>query len=220
MRIGIFGGSFDPIHWGHLRIAQAIQGRFDLDEVRLIPSAIPPHKPSGALASFEHRMAMVALAIADIPGLVASDMEGRRHGVSFTIDTVRQFRDEASPDTDLFFIVGLDAFLEMDSWKSYPALFQSLTLVVADRPGVDAPTGALASRAIEFAVNRISSDYRLAPSEDRLDHPKWPSVYLYEATTVDVSSTRVRDCIARKRPLDALVPPAVADYISNEGLYR
>ena len=136
--VALFGGTFDPIHAGHIAVAEAAQKRFHLDTIHFVPSARPPHKTKPALTPFVHRYAMVALACSDHadfrPSLAEAPAEGAPPHAFYTIDTVRRYRRE-HPDDHLFFIVGADQFLEIPTWKNYEALLDSCDFIIASRPG-------------------------------------------------------------------------------------
>jgi nicotinate-nucleotide adenylyltransferase len=136
-RIGLFGGTFNPIHCGHIAVAQQLQRGFPLDRIYLVPSRLPPHKSCSDLAQAAHRLAMIELALAEVKGdtLRLSDIELKREGPSYTVDTVAAFRKELSPDDELYLIMGADAFLELDSWRQWRALLAAVSLIVMSRPG-------------------------------------------------------------------------------------
>src|SRR6187401_454900 len=142
-RIGLLGGTFDPIHYGHLDAAEAARERLGLDEVRFIPSHVPPHREGGRLASVYHRFALVALAIQDRAGFRASAMELERDGHSFTVETLRHLHVEGYRPLQLFFIIGADAFAEIATWREYPGVLDAAHFVVIARPGMT-PEAALA----------------------------------------------------------------------------
>ena len=122
MRFGLFGGTYNPVHIGHLRAALEVKEGFSLDEVFLIPAALPPHKMPGEVADADDRLHMLSLALEDAPGLTISDVELKRSGPSYTIDTVQHFKRNAPDQFQIYLIMGMDAFLEIDTWKSYDEL--------------------------------------------------------------------------------------------------
>ncbi|PLX83542.1 MAG: nicotinate (nicotinamide) nucleotide adenylyltransferase, partial [Desulfuromonas sp.] len=134
-RIGILGGTFNPIHLAHLRIAEEVREACVLDQVIFIPAADPPHKPIADGVAFGHRLAMVEAAIAGQTSFAVSDLEARRYGKSFSVDTLEILRQQNLTD-QLFFIIGLDSYRDIASWKEYPRLFRLANLVVTTRPGV------------------------------------------------------------------------------------
>jgi nicotinate-nucleotide adenylyltransferase len=135
VRLGLFGGTFNPIHIGHLRAAVEVREAFNLDKLLLIPSASPPHKNAGDIASAEDRLEMVRLAVKGTPYLEASDVELARSGLSYTIETLRYFQGHFGPGSTIHFIVGVDAFSEITTWKSYKQLFATAHFIVMTRPG-------------------------------------------------------------------------------------
>jgi nicotinate-nucleotide adenylyltransferase len=134
MRIGLFGGTFNPVHLGHLRAAVEVRQGFELDEIFLVPAALPPHKIPGDVAASADRLNMLNLALGADSGLKVSDVELNRSGPSYTIDTVQHFKQTLPAESRLFLIMGLDAFLEIDTWKSYRKLLTQIPLIVINRP--------------------------------------------------------------------------------------
>jgi nicotinate-nucleotide adenylyltransferase len=204
MRLGLLGGTFNPIHRGHLALASAARDGSRLDRVVLIPSARPPHKRlDGAdLAPAEDRLAMARLAAQGEPGLEVSDLELRRSGPSFTIDTIAAFERDR-PDAELFFIIGADSLGELESWRDAGKLLDRVRFVVVNRPGHDVERGL---GAVEHALGAARAQG------------------LRERTVtmepVSVSATQIRDKVRRGEPIDGLVPDRVRDYIAAHGLYR
>lgn len=197
-RLGLLGGTFDPIHYGHLDAALAARTELGLDQVRVIPAHDPPHRPADPHASAFHRFALVSLAIQDRPWMVASDQELRRTGApSYTIDTLRDLHAEGWPASQIFFIIGTDAFAEIATWRSYPAVLDAANFVVIARPGTT--LAMVTARLPELAGK--------------------PSIFLVEARTRDVSSTQIRARLAAQQPIDDLVPAAVARHILAHHLY-
>jgi nicotinate-nucleotide adenylyltransferase len=196
-RIGLLGGSFDPIHNAHLELARSARAELGLDAVWLIPAGQPWQRDPLA-ASAQQRWDMVNLAIAGVPGLRACDIELRRAGPSYTIDTVRQLR-AAYPDTAFTFILGADQLGNLPTWNGWREIVAQVDLAAARRPGHSdtAPPELLAALAAHG--HRL---HRLAMPE------------------IDLSATRVRERVAQDQPLDALVPAAVAHYIARHRLYR
>jgi len=190
VKLGILGGSFDPIHLGHLRAAENAREALGLKEVRFIPAGEPPHKPKDALSAAEDRLAMVRLATASNPAFVVSDLEVRRAGPSYTVETLLAIA--AEPEShELFLIVGSDTLPEIPSWREPQRIFSLCTVAVAVRPGArrgETPAGA---RVLE------------------VPGPELP-----------LSATFVRHCAREGRSVRYLVPDAVADYIETRRLYR
>lgn len=218
-RIGLFGGTFNPIHKGHLRAATSVREGFGLDSVILIPAAIPPHKHSKVIAPAGDRLEMVRLVAAGLENTVVSDVELVRSGPSYTIDTVYHFQRKFDAGTELFFIVGVDAFLEIDTWKNFDDLFVSIPMIVLDRPG-EHGNGSSFQTIQKFLVDRISKDY--LPNEDgsSFSHPLLQTVFLYDGEMIDVSSTRIRQRIGMGESVSDMLPRLVEDYIRRKGLYK
>jgi nicotinate-nucleotide adenylyltransferase len=212
-RLGLFGGTFNPIHLGHLRAGIEIREIFSLDQIIFIPTAVPPHKRTDNLLSFALRLKMVRLAIAGYPFFKASDIENRRKGKSYSIETLRFFKNKVKSETDLFFILGIDAFLEINTWKDYKELFGLSHFVVMDRPGYGW------SHLKEFLRKEISPETRFSPRENRFLLPTGFSVFLSPITLMDVSSTRIRALRANNRSVRYLLPEGVEDYILKKDLY-
>jgi nicotinate-nucleotide adenylyltransferase len=208
-RLGILGGTFDPIHLGHLDTARAARHAMMLDEVRLIPSCDPPHRPADPLASPFHRFALVALAIQDDEWLRASDMELTRTGPSYTVDTLRTLAAEGWEASQLFFILGSDAFAEIATWREFPAVLDAAQFVVIARPGT----------TLDSAVARTSDLRTRIRRPDETPRATGTSIFLVEAHTRDVSSSTIRARLAARQPIDDLVPPPVARYIGKHHLY-
>ena len=137
LRLGLFGGTFNPMHYGHLRSAEEVCEVLGLTRLWFIPAGHPPHKTTRGITPFEMRLEMSRLAVGDHPVMSVSDLEGRRPGRSYSIETLRQIRQEVGPAWELYFILGLDAILEIATWKDYKDLFTLSDFVVLDRPGYD-----------------------------------------------------------------------------------
>jgi len=227
-RTGVLGGTFDPIHVGHLAVARQAADGLGLDRVLLLPSRTPPHRPIDPSASAFHRFAMVALAAATDGRLAASDLELRREGPSYTADTLRALRAAGLERWQIFFLTGADAFAEIATWREYPAVLDLAHFVVCPRAGVAA--ASLATRLPELAARMI-----LVPAGARPPEAEAPGlhrvgagpggngpetrVFLLDGATPDVSSTDIRARARAGRPLAGLVPPEVDDHIRRHGLY-
>jgi nicotinate-nucleotide adenylyltransferase len=218
MRIGLFGGTFDPIHIGHLRSVLEVQEEFPLDHCWLVPAATPPHKSGGPVADAGQRLEMTRLAAAPCPAFQVSDVELQRSGPSYTIDTIDFFRKRMSAEDRLFLIVGLDAVLEIDSWKSYRELLQAVPLIVMARPGTNADDRW--NRLADYLENQISNEYRYKKSDGSFCHPTFQAVYPCEVPLLDISSTRIRHLRKAGRSVRFLLPETVHDYIVEGGLYE
>jgi nicotinate-nucleotide adenylyltransferase len=219
-RIGLFGGTFNPIHRGHVQVAKDVLHRYRLNAVQFIPSALPPHKTKGILAPAADRYAMACRALEDEPALKVSDIEIRRSGPSYTIDTLRRFIAVQPHEPHLFFMVGLDAFLEIHTWKSFRQLFELAAFIVMTRPQAAKPDQEMKTLTLQFTRERISDAYQPSKEGDRLVHPAKQDIYLAPVTPMDISSSRIREMINRGQSIDQWVAPTVTAYIECKGLYR
>ena len=218
LKVGVFGGTFNPVHVAHIQTVLEVKRALQLDALLLVPAATPPHKDTTHVASAKDRLAMLLLAISETPGVVVSDMELRRQGPSYSVDTIRDIRGLLPSETDLFFIIGRDAFLEIDSWRDYRAIFEETAFIVMRRPSDDADDGD--DNLGLLLASRVSSGYDFDSNARMFRHPRLKSVYLFENTEHHVSATAIRDRIRKGMPIDGLVPEAVAAYIVRKGLYR
>lgn len=226
-RIGLLGGTLDPIHFGHLEAAEAARRAMALDVVHILPSRTPPHRLPEPHASSFHRFAMAALAVAERQGMVASDLEVQRDGPSFTSLTLEHLHHEGFEPSQLFFILGGDAFAEIPTWYDYPRLLDLSHFVVISRPGAPLPTPDSRFRTPELKsrIREAEDGERSAlkgSSLMRSSSAEFSStgIYLIEAATPDISSTDIRNRVAAGRSIDGLVPQAVAAHIHRHGLYR
>lgn len=214
--IGILGGTFDPIHYGHLRAAAEVRDALRLDEVRLIPANVPPHR-APPVASPEARLAMTTLGCAEFPGLIADDREIRRAGPSYTVQTLQEMHDE-HPGRPLAMIIGSDAFAEIASWKRWEQLFTLAHFIIVDRP--DRP---LVPEALEPAV-RIQCERRLTTDPMRLSRQLAGAVIRQPVTPQPISATALRAALAggsdARMRIGGLLPAAVLAYIERNQLYR
>lgn len=192
MSIGLLGGTFDPIHLGHLRAAENAREAFGLARVIFVPAARPPHRPEPLTPALD-RYAMTCLAVAGHPGFEVSDLEMRREGPSYTVDTLAALA-EAAPGEELVLIVGGDTFPEVRTWRQAERIFELAVLGVVERPGETA-----------------APDAEVAPGA-RVRHAEGPAL--------DVAATRVRERVSRGLSVRYLVPDGVADYIAKRRLYR
>ncbi len=218
-RTGVFGGTFDPIHRGHLDTAEAARAALQLDEVLLVTTNVAPHRAVHPSASSYHRFAMVALAVADRDGLLASDLELSIAAPSYTVATLDQLARDGYSPSQLFFIAGADAFAEIATWKDYPALLDRSHFAVVSRPGH--PVAGLRTAVPALAPRMIDVPVSADPSAvgARAVPPPQLSILLIDARTADVSATRVRQLAAAGTSLASLVAPAVARHIQRHGLY-
>jgi nicotinate-nucleotide adenylyltransferase len=221
MKIGLFGGTFNPIHFGHLRAAVEVKEGFGLDRVVLIPAAAPPHKSSKDVAPADDRLRMARLAAGGMAGLTVSDVEIRRTGPSYTIDTLRHFRRELAGAEEIFLIMGLDAFLEIDTWKSYAELLTLAPVIVLSRPEDGTASCGRDWRAVEaFLKSRIAPDFGVSGPPPVFTAPGVRGIVLFEVTALAISSSKIRMLRREGRSIDYLVPAAVREHIDDKGLYR
>ncbi len=220
MRIGLFGGTFNPIHHGHLRAAVEIQASFRLQKLYLIPAALPPHKDLKSVISATDRIEMTRLAIQNYPEFILSDVELKRAGPSYTVDTVQQFQNHLEPGNDLFLIMGLDAFLEIDTWKSYKRLVQMLPIIVMARPiRKNAATRTGWTAMAELIHTQISGSYQFSNEKKCYLHDRYQPIHRHPISMLDISATKIRRLVRQKRSIRFLVPQSVENYILKQGIY-
>lgn len=209
-RIGVFGGTFDPVHNGHLRTALEVAERLALDELRLVPASVPPHR-GAALATAAERLRMLQLAADAHPGFVVDERELVRGGASYTIDTLRSLRAELGGAVRLCLIVGLDAFAAIDTWKEWRALGDNAHIVVVQRPGAAL---ALGEEAARWAAARLAADAGQA-----LTDAAHGAILRLELTQLAISATHIRELLVEGRSPRYLLPDAVLDYIRENRIY-
>lgn len=213
-RVGILGGTFDPIHIGHLRAAEETVEALNLEALFFIPAADPPHKTGKGVQPYTHRRHMLELSMESHPCFRISDLEQKMPGKSYSVLTLRKLRDEVLPGAQLYFLVGLDSFLELDTWWRYQELFQLAHLVVLRRPGYDE------NRIAGFLMQKVSSLYIRDTHHARFHHPELCSVHYLHNTHLEISSTRIRRLFQEGRSIRYLVLPEVMRYIEANKLYR
>lgn len=214
-RIGLIGGSFDPVHFGHLRVAEEIGERFDLEIVEFVPCMIPPHKSASRITLARHRLAMLRKALSGNSRFRLSEKEIKRGGISYLYDTLVEYREDLGAGTHLFFIMGMDSFLEIATWHRYEDLFGMAHFIVAARPGYRRP--ALA----EILPARVARSFRPAKDPgDRIQHESGTWVYFEKVAFLEISATDIRARIASGRSVRYLLPEPVRTYIERHNLYR
>jgi len=211
--IGLLGGTFDPIHLAHLRVAEEVRELQRLDEIRLVPSAQPPHKDGAGVSSAADRLRMVELAVEGVPGMRAWNVELERSGPSYTVDTLRALRHEVGAEHRIVFALGFDAFVELATWREYLAIFGLADLVVMTRP----PWPETLSIA-DFPV-AARECFHYDPASDAFRHESGHGLSLQHVTPLDISATAIRERVATGRSIRFLVPAAVAEYVTARGLY-
>jgi nicotinate-nucleotide adenylyltransferase len=199
MNIGVLGGTFDPIHIGHLTLAAVVREKLCLAEVVFVPAGNPYFKVHKSISAAEHRLAMVRLAIAENPGFKISLLEVDRPGPSYTVNTLSEMRRGLSEDDELFFILGWDILAELPEWRQPARLISLCHLVAVPRVGYNLPKFELLEAAIPGITERVLV----------LDEPR-----------INISSSVIRERLARGLPVQRLVPDSVADYIHKHGLYQ
>jgi nicotinate-nucleotide adenylyltransferase len=211
--IGVLGGTFDPIHLAHLRLAEELADTFGLTRVRFIPAAVPPHRGTPS-ASAQHRLDMVRLAVADNPRFEIDSRELARQGPSYTFDTVRELRAEI--DRPLCLLMGTDAFVAFATWHRWRELLELVHIVVARRPGYPLQDLAAALPAV------LKAEYlgRHCSEREALTQEPGGRIFTHELTALDVSASALRKLIARGKSLRYLLPDAVIAYIENHRLYK
>ena len=208
-RIALFGGTFNPIHFGHLRGAEEVREAFGLEEVIFIPASLPPHKMAGEIIDARHRLEMVKRATRKNPQFSASDIELKRPGKSYSIDTIRYFHEKHKHA--LYFILGKDAFLEIGTWKDFQSLFFLCNFIVMAPPGSIEP----------FSLPGFFTQcFRHGQRASRWIHGSGNAIFFKEINLLDISSTKVRDLVKKGKSARYLVPPEVEAYIAEHGLYR
>ena len=212
-RLGILGGTLDPVHCGHMAAAVAARDAFGLPDVLVLPSRVPPHRSIQPVASPFHRFAMACLAVSGTPRMRASDDELRSDGPSYTADTLDRLHATGVAASQIFFITGADAFADIATWKRYPDVLDLANFVVVARPGhhIDALASTLPSLADRM---RCVADAGPIAATGRQT-----MIYLVHAPTPDVSSTAVRDRLRRGDAITGLVPPLVEAHIHQHKLY-
>jgi nicotinate-nucleotide adenylyltransferase len=233
MNIGLFGGTFDPIHRGHIALAGAAEERFNLRQIHFVPAHVPPHKQMQPLTPFLHRFTMLSLATAGKKNWIPSLLEapGGLHGElngepaknavrpNFSVDTVRKLKASLKSADRVFFLIGIDAFLEIQTWHEPLALFEECAFVVASRPGHSLADVANALPETLRPKSAATEPFKKHPAKGDLLLPG-VTVHLLDGLQHAISATAIREAAKAGRPLGKLADPAVADYIKKQNLYR
>jgi nicotinate-nucleotide adenylyltransferase len=213
MKTGLMGGTFNPVHYAHLRIAEEAFDMCGLDRIMFIPAADPPHKPLAGNVSYFHRSEMVKLAIAGNRNFEYSDIEGRRPGKSFSIDTIAALQ-KINPDDRFFFIIGSDSFLEIGQWHRYDEIFKCCSLIVLERPGRHV------SSPLESLPAAVRGEFGFDVCRNRLEHLSGNTVQFLAGYPMDISSSEIRRLAGAGRSVNYLVPPEVVAYIKQQRIYN
>jgi len=211
--IGLFGGTFNPLHFGHLRAAEEICDRYRMKEVIFIPSANPPHKNAPDMASPIQRLKMVNLAITGNSRFSVSEVELHRRGKSYSLDTVRRMKKDY-PDDELAFIMGMDAFLELDTWYKYEQIVTECDFIVCTRPGPKRRGG------LQAIPESIRGEYKKKRGAREFVHSCGKKIMFADITEMGVSGTRIRRMVRDEVSIRYLTPRRVMEYIQENGLYR
>ena len=212
-RVAIYGGTFDPVHNGHLEVARRVLKLFELDEVAFVPACVPPHKRNANITSAYHRFAMLALATQADQRLLVSTIELEAPDLPYAVDTIARMRDETRR---LFFLIGADSWAEIATWREWQKLLQMCDVIVVTRPGYDivpAPAAAQVVDVREWSKERVAA---------LLNEQGAPRVFVTDVARVDVSATNIRAAVKAQdiESLKTMVPEAVASYIERYNLYR
>lgn len=220
-RMAIYGGTFDPVHVGHLEIARKVLKLFAIDEFLFMPARVAPHKLDARATPALHRYAMLALATRTEPQLLISTYELDDSERCYTVDTLFHFRSHLSESTDLFFVMGADSWAEITTWRDWQRLLTLANVIVVTRPGYETP-GSHADRETAAKVVDLRGSSESSPNKALELEPGVPKIFITDAVMHDVSATAVRRAARedRREDLQKLVPLEVADYIRKYGLYR
>lgn len=224
MNIGILGGTFDPIHRGHTALARAASEKFELGKIYFIPANVPPHKQKRPLTPYAHRYAMTVLATAEskkfLPSLAeAPNDENRSSLPNYSIDTVRKFKQQMKESDKLFFLIGIDAFLDIAKWREPEALLRECEFIVASRPGYSLADVANSLPPSLRPAVAVTKPFQKQPARGDLVL-NGATVHFLEGVHLDVSATQVREAVAGGKSLGRYLDPAVAEYIKKIGLYK
>lgn len=221
-RLGVLGGTFNPVHFGHLHVARSVRRLFALSEVHLVVAAAPPHKPPESLIALMHRYAMVCLATAREPALIPSLVELEHPASSYSIDTMRKFSRHVAPAGGvLYFVAGADSLLDVRNWRESEKLLTTYNFVFVARPGVDCSglREILPRRALPRLRDLTGLGIARARRRIAEESAAQGRIYLVDVGAPDISASRVRRRLHERRPVDRMVPKSVRDYIHKFHLY-
>jgi nicotinate-nucleotide adenylyltransferase len=214
MKAGLFGGTFNPLHNGHIGVARHVKQRYGLDTIFIFPSATPPHKADINLAPARDRYDMVVQSLADMEGFIPSDIEVTRKGPSFTIDTIHMFQQHYGHTFGFYLMMGSDAFFDIPTWKNQESIFSKVPIIVMLRKGLG-PDRDIGS----FLDEHISKGYTWDQAENRFLHDRMQPVYICPVPEIDISSTQIRTRVKEHRSIKGLVPSPVEEIIIKRKLY-
>jgi len=220
MHLGIFGGTFNPIHLGHLRVAVDVLESFYLDKIIFIPSAQPPHKSYSNIANALDRLNMTKLAINSYPLFECSNIETQRKGLSYTIDTIHELKDLYSHNVQFYYLIGRDAFLAIHTWKSFERLFDEIPFIVMSRPEISHDMVMPHNHFIEYIQQTISKEYMYSKQHKCMIHPKKQRIYYTRVTALEISSSQIRAKLKKGQSIQYLLPDVVNDYIFENKLFQ
>lgn len=213
-KVGLFGGTFDPVHYGHLRAAEEIREILKLEKIYFVPNSVPPHKATPGIASPQDRLKMLQLALDENNSFGISDIEIKRGGKSYTIDTLRYFSD-AFPEFDLYFIAGSDQFSEIAAWKDYRKILTESNFVVIERPG----SGFELPGTLPLEIKDDFRYYRRCSNLTVYINKNSSTLSLVKIDGLEISSTKIRDLANKLKSIKYLVPSSVETYILEHGIY-
>ena len=214
MRWGLLGGTFDPIHFGHLRGAEEMLEIFNLNRIIFVPSSRPPHKLEGEITSFNHREQMIRLAIEDNVNFSFSEVEKLRAGKSYSVETVEYILNKYMKDLELYFIVGQDAFQAVTTWKDWERLLLLCNFAVMTRPGYDD------MRLNEILPKEFAAKFIYDEKIDGFNGPTGHAIYFRHVSCLDISSSRMREMVRNGKSIKYLAPDKVRQYIIKNSLYK
>ncbi len=215
MKIGLFGGTFNPFHNGHLEVIQYVKDRYDFEKIFLIPSSTPPHKPYTNLAPAQDRFEMVRQSLKDHNNFFVSDKELIRKGPSFTIDTINEFKMEYGRNTHFSLLMGSDAFLDITTWKNKDKIFETIPIIIMLREPWDNY-----KTIISFIDENISKGYIFNEQCNTFSHNKKQMIIICKVPKINISSTMIREYVKTDKSLDGLVPANIEKIIRTKELYK
>ena len=224
LRIGAYGGTFDPIHFGHIASARAVVKRFELDKLLIIPAYRPPHKRLNAISGASHRYEMATLALQGEPHMTVSRLEIDAPERPYTVETMARLRATYGLPAKLFFVMGADSFQDIRQWRDYERLLTGYNIIVVTRPGHEVASEhlppAYRARVIDWRDQRPASPLPDNELDNELDNGNECFIYVIDDVDLDISSTDIRRRLREGESLEGLTPPVVIDYIRTHNLYR